>query len=276
MPKCVLAVKNWAKFQHYEHRRPPWIKLHRELLDDYDFQCLPLASRALAPMLWLLASESSIDGIIQMDSYQHLAFRLRTVESDLKVALDPLIKAGFFEDASGVLAGSVQPATPETETETETEKISLSEEKPSDQEILPPSKKKQQPPSQEASRLAALLKSEILRNKADYRITEQQERKWAVTADRMLRLDGRTEAQITDLIRWVQRDEFWMANVLSMDKLRERFDALELKRQRAPQSRNSDNGNGPAFTLPASYVPASVQIRREQEARKGAADESGQ
>jgi hypothetical protein len=121
-----------------------------------------------------------------------------------------------------------------------------------------------------------LLKSEILRNKADYRITPQQERAWAGTVDRMLRLDDRTPERIADLIRWVQRDEFERANVLSMEKLRERFDALELKRQRAPQARNSGNGNGPAFTLPPSYVPESVKIRREQEARKGVADESGQ
>src|SRR5712692_702632 len=102
-------------------------------------------------------------------------------------------------------------------------------------EILTP-KKTAKEPSKEASKLAALLKAEILRNKADYRITPAQERKWAVTAERMLRLDGRTPEQITDLIQWVQRDEFWMCNVLSMDSLREKFDQLELKRGKSPPS----------------------------------------
>lgn len=51
-----LVPKNWTSFQHYKDRAPPWIRLHRGLLDDYEFQCLPVASRALAPMLWLLAS----------------------------------------------------------------------------------------------------------------------------------------------------------------------------------------------------------------------------
>lgn len=85
-------------------------------------------------------------------------------------------------------------------------------------------------PSEEAKRLAELLKSEILRNKPDYRITKTQLRKWAVTAERMIRLDGRSETRVAEIIRWVQQDQFWMANVLSMDTLREKFDQLELKR----------------------------------------------
>ena len=54
----ILRVKGWARFQHYKHRRPPWIRLYRELLDDVTWHRLPVASRALAPMLWLLASET--------------------------------------------------------------------------------------------------------------------------------------------------------------------------------------------------------------------------
>jgi hypothetical protein len=84
-------------------------------------------------------------------------------------------------------------------------------------------------PPQQASRLAQLLKTQILRNKPDYRITPTQLRKWAQTADRMIRLDDREPDRIAELIRWAQSDEFWMSNVLSMDKLREKFDALELK-----------------------------------------------
>ena len=38
-----LRIKNWAEFQHYRTRRPPWIKLHRGLLDDYAWHCLPEA-----------------------------------------------------------------------------------------------------------------------------------------------------------------------------------------------------------------------------------------
>jgi hypothetical protein len=122
-------------------------------------------------------------------------------------------------------------AMPNQEQEQEQERPSSSEPKgSSDQQDSRKTKTATKPPSQEACRLAALLKSEILRNKADYRITPQQERNWALTAQRMIDLDKRAPEFIADLIRWVQHDEFWLANVLSMDTLREKFDQLSLKK----------------------------------------------
>lgn len=54
----MLLVKNWTEFQHYKDRNPPWIKLHRSLLDDYDFARLPDASKAHLMLLWLFASQN--------------------------------------------------------------------------------------------------------------------------------------------------------------------------------------------------------------------------
>ena len=110
-----LVPKNWVVFQHYKNRRPPWIKLHRELLENRDFITLPLASKALAPLLWLLASESS-DGIFDATT-EELSFRLRMSEKEVESGLKPLIQKGFFLDASTMLAPCLQLATPETETE---------------------------------------------------------------------------------------------------------------------------------------------------------------
>ncbi len=106
-----LAPKNWREFQHYSNRNPPWIRLQRKLLDDKDFHRLPVASRALAPMLWLLASES-INGDFDADP-DELAFRLRSSVKEIEAALAPLIDKGFFlpvQDASKPLADSVQVA----------------------------------------------------------------------------------------------------------------------------------------------------------------------
>jgi hypothetical protein len=114
-----LIPKNWKLFQHYKDRNPPWIKLHRDLLIDKTFMRLPLASKALAPLLWLLASES-INGVFDAD-FDELEFRLRIKEKDLKEGLKPLIENGFFIDASTMLSPSLQDAIPETETEREKE-----------------------------------------------------------------------------------------------------------------------------------------------------------
>ena len=114
-----LKPKNWDKFQHYKDRCPPWIKLHRDLLNDRIYAGLPIASKALAPLLWLLASESK-DGTFDAAS-EELAFRLHIASKDIEAGLKPLIDKGFFVVASGVLAECKQVAIPETETETETE-----------------------------------------------------------------------------------------------------------------------------------------------------------
>ena len=113
-----IKPKNWSHFQHYKDRCPPWIKLHRDLLNNRDFMRLPIASKALAPMLWLLASESkdgSFDG-----SLDELVFRLHITEKEYHDGIKPLIDKGFFVYDSEVLAPCLQDAIPETETERET------------------------------------------------------------------------------------------------------------------------------------------------------------
>ena len=115
----LLQPKNWAIFQHYKDRCPPWIKLHRDLLNDRAFMRLPIASKALAPMLWLLASESK-DGVFD-GSLDELVFRLHISPKEYQDGVKPLIDNDFFILVSGVLAERKQVAIPETETETEGE-----------------------------------------------------------------------------------------------------------------------------------------------------------
>jgi len=84
-------------------------------------------------------------------------------------------------------------------------------------------------PSREAVELAALLRDQILRNSPDFRISPAQLRSWEATADRMLRIDARDPEKAATLIRWAQGDDFWMGNILSMEKFRKQFDQLAAK-----------------------------------------------
>lgn len=59
-------------------------------------------------------------------------------------------------------------------------------------------------------------------------------RKWRDAARLMLDRDGRTEQQITAAIDWCQDSEFWRANILSMPKLREKYDQLRMQAVRKP------------------------------------------
>jgi hypothetical protein len=112
------VVKNWKDHQHYKNRRPPWIKLHRTLLDDCDYLRLQPASRALAPLMWLLASEG-INGVVEGEAAE-LAFRLRLTESEVQDGLNGLLSIGYiarYQDASAMLAPCKRETRPETETE---------------------------------------------------------------------------------------------------------------------------------------------------------------
>lgn len=108
----ILTPKNWQSFQHYKERAPSWIKLHKGLLSDFEYIHLPLASRALAPLLWLLASEYK-DGQIDA-SMEKIAFRVHVSVEELRSALSPLIDSGFFS-ASDMLAEPEQVAIPRRE-----------------------------------------------------------------------------------------------------------------------------------------------------------------
>lgn len=111
-----MKIKNWRKFQHFKDRRPPWIKLYRELLDDVDWHDLdPLAAKVLV-MLWLIASE--YDG--ELPPVRKLAFRLRMPEKQLNSIISTL--SSWLEQIDITpISDRYQSDAPETETETETD-----------------------------------------------------------------------------------------------------------------------------------------------------------
>ena len=114
----TLSVKNFAKFQHYKDRAPPWIKLYNEVLDDYEFGQLPDASKAHLIAIWLLASR--YDNKIPADA----EWITRRINATSPVDISLLVKSGFLEAdqaCSEMLADCKQVARPETERERERE-----------------------------------------------------------------------------------------------------------------------------------------------------------
>jgi hypothetical protein len=111
-----MRIKNWTKFQHFKDRRPPWVKLYRDILDDLEWHELdPLAAKVLV-MLWLIASEN--DG--RIPDNKTLAFRLRLTEIKTK---EILIKLSHWleQDDINSISNGYQVDSTETETERETE-----------------------------------------------------------------------------------------------------------------------------------------------------------
>jgi hypothetical protein len=86
-----LSIKNFERYQHYKDRRPPWIKLHASILDDYEWMQLPDASKAHLMLLWVLASQ--MDNKIPHD----LAWLTQRIGARSPVDVEELILRGFLE-----------------------------------------------------------------------------------------------------------------------------------------------------------------------------------
>ncbi|NEX62466.1 hypothetical protein [Noviherbaspirillum galbum] len=81
----MFVIKNWNSFQHYGKRNPPWIKLHRAVLDDYQFCTLPDPSKAHLMLLWLYASQNN--GRVPADVL-FLEKKLSVTDLDLRIFVD--------------------------------------------------------------------------------------------------------------------------------------------------------------------------------------------
>jgi hypothetical protein len=164
--------------------------------------------------------------------------------------------AGFREDSGSVPGAVAEPSRLEGNKEVEVEgnkeesAIALRDDRA------------------DAERLCSLLADRIEGNGSKRpTITDR----WRDAARLMIDKDGRTEEQIAWLIEWCQRDEFWRANVLSMPKLREKFDQLRLQatsnRGQAAASGHTpsttDQRVGTALALAAKYAAEGTQARGE-------------
>lgn len=96
-----LTVKDWNRFQHYGLRNPPWIKLHRAVLDNYSFCALPDNVKGHLMLLWLLASQGN--GKIPYD-VPFLERKLSCTGLDLNL----FVKIGFLIDPQASNIKSVE------------------------------------------------------------------------------------------------------------------------------------------------------------------------
>lgn len=86
-------IKNWAEYQHYKDRNPPWVKLHWNLLTSMDWMVLDDASRVLAVACMLVASRNG--GQIRAD-LEGLKYLEKVAHLNTPPDLTPLIECGFL------------------------------------------------------------------------------------------------------------------------------------------------------------------------------------
>lgn len=114
----TVAVKNWTRFQHFKNRRPPWIKLYRDLLDDPEWHDLSGDDAKALVMIWLIASEDA-ERLGRLPDSRRLAFRLRITQERADQLTNRLSR--WLANCDEPISSRYQDDAPETERETELE-----------------------------------------------------------------------------------------------------------------------------------------------------------
>lgn len=84
-------------------------------------------------------------------------------------------------------------------------------------------------PTSDEVRLSELLFSKI--QERDPKVKKPNIQKWGINIDRLIRIDKRTPGEIEKIIIFCQKDNFWKSNILSTEKLREKFSQLTQKKE---------------------------------------------
>lgn len=104
----MYKIKNWEKFQHFKNRKPPWIKLYRDILDNRCIMTLDSDKFRLLVCLWMIASENNGE----LPEIDDISWRLKISNekalSDIRYLCDINLISRRYQDD-----------TPERERETE-------------------------------------------------------------------------------------------------------------------------------------------------------------
>ncbi len=91
---------------------------------------------------------------------------------------------------------------------------------------------------------------------------------WVKDIDLALRVDGRSKEQLIGCIDWIygtQRGNFWIANVLSGKKLREKFDTMRMQStQKQTQKQNAND------VIDAIYGQGATALELIEQMERGA------
>jgi hypothetical protein len=120
---ATIQIKNWEKFQHYKDRRPTWVKLLIEIIDEFDQDGMPkkfhkLPDSAKLTFILLACLRANYNKHIPYPSEKWLKDRLGIQKLDLQ----PLVNAGFVVVDTELIQDDTETLAPETERETYTKR----------------------------------------------------------------------------------------------------------------------------------------------------------
>lgn len=95
---------------------------------------------------------------------------------------------------------------------------------------------KESQPAEAAWRLSRFLFSKI--QELDPKAKKPALDKWAEDIDKLIRIDGRDEEEISSIISWTFDDGFWCKTILSGRKLREKFNTLVIHKKKDKKTKS--------------------------------------
>lgn len=105
------------------------------------------------------------------------------------------------------------------------------------------------PPREDVEELCTRLRDHVARN-TDKPPTISA--RWRTEARLLLDKDGIEFDEAVRVLDWCQHDSFWMPNILSMPKFREKFAQLQIKSRQSSGRGNTNDG----WSTPKGYDPA--------------------
>jgi hypothetical protein len=238
-----------------------WFRLYAEFAHDPKVQMLPEVMQRRYIMLMCL--RCSNDLVTLQD--EEIAFQLRITAEQLAETKALFIAKGFIDatwnltnwdkrqfhsDSSSHRVAKHRAAKKNTEnddvtlqkrssnaldTDTDTEKkktlvAAATEGCPEDKDGENNSRLKPQPTTEDRDAAGWLLRAQ---QKVTPKMKAPNLAKWADHIRLMRTVDGRTHREICELFQWAKADAFWSPNCQSPEKLREKWDQLAEKRERA-------------------------------------------
>lgn len=97
---------------------------------------------------------------------------------------------------------------------------------------------------------------------------------WLQACDRLIRLDGVRPDQIRAAIDWCQQDPFWQGNILSMPKLREKYDQLRAAAQRPTQQQHGGQPRPSATQTRLTTGQTMVERLKAKEEQRAQAEQA--
>lgn len=257
--KARLRIKNWEKFQHYQTGRnaqatPPWIKVHTKMIDDFDFMSMSAERRGQLILLWILASKDG--GFIPNDA-RYLRKRLQC-----NVDLSFFLENGWvesYDDPRMILGSSYESPRPEEEEEEEEEKTPNPPAAIATAEHTPLKAEPKPDPLLSYPRLTGSytrIREKLVEIHPKAKLPALRTAKeWADrnTLAQLVRIDGYTEAEVLETLKWIftgeSRDaEFWRSQFRSVSWLRKTSDGAT-RFTKAHDLRIKEEGKAEASTI---------------------------